>query len=358
MDQRTTIAAAVSTMSGLARWSEAPLPRMGPFPLYFDEDQPKYRCHTEPDERSYNSSASMRVAMADALPVVRPWKECAIRFEPPRPDKPLKQFLLLPPGAVSKTSARRARAEAILQAAYRAAAPRIETKPIWRPPANEPIDDLNRFAMLMDDEISDKISMASHERIYSADELATEQRWLGRYSSVKLDALAPPGTGADQSREERHRYDLWPYFTVPVGANESDLVRRPLTLHEIEYGFAKMTTLVTVLAQHKRLKKFVNAKTAQGRAYQAANFLLKIYWSGQRRVDTLYLIAARIVVQAVSLVLEIRDLLRSAPGNTGQSLEAAATVPRPARYRPSHAAAWRFKLRHRNRARPRREQPS
>jgi hypothetical protein len=93
-----------------------------------------------------------------------------------------------------------------------------------------------------------------------------------------------------------------------VGTNKFDLVRRPLTSNEIEYGFAKMTTLVTVLAQNEQLYEFVNAKTASGRAYQAANFLLKIYWNGQRRVDTLYLLAARIVVQAVSLVLEIRDL--------------------------------------------------
>ena len=47
MDARTSIApAAVPTMSGLARWSPAPLPSTGPFPLHFSHDcsAGRYRC--------------------------------------------------------------------------------------------------------------------------------------------------------------------------------------------------------------------------------------------------------------------------------------------------------------------------
>jgi hypothetical protein len=48
MHGSTTIAAAaVPTMSGLARWSPAPLPSTGPFPLHFSHDSSagRYRCH-------------------------------------------------------------------------------------------------------------------------------------------------------------------------------------------------------------------------------------------------------------------------------------------------------------------------
>ena len=54
---------------------------------------------------------------------------------------------------------------------------------------------------------------------------------------MKFDALERPGS--DQSREERHKFDMWPYFTTPIGSNKYDLVMRPLTLHEVEFGFAK-----------------------------------------------------------------------------------------------------------------------
>jgi hypothetical protein len=45
MDQRTTIA---PVLSGLARWSAAPLPSTGPFPLCFSHDRNagRYRCHS------------------------------------------------------------------------------------------------------------------------------------------------------------------------------------------------------------------------------------------------------------------------------------------------------------------------
>jgi hypothetical protein len=71
-----------------------------PFPLFDDTD-----CYHSVG-RVFGNGPLMRVIVAD--PVVRSWRECAIRFEPLRSDKPLKQFLLPPPGAVSKTSARRA----------------------------------------------------------------------------------------------------------------------------------------------------------------------------------------------------------------------------------------------------------
>ena len=291
-------------LSGLAHWSAASLPNMGPFPLYFDEHRTNYRCHADHGEKLGNGPASMRVAMADPFPVVRPWKECAIRFEDPRLRSPYKAPIRV---SVSKTSVERSRAEARLQAAYRAAAPRIETKPIWLPPANKPIDFVTQFDMLMDDEISDKTSIASHKRAYSPEEKAIARRWqAAKYSSMKFDALELPGS--DQSREERHKFDMWPYFTIPIGSNKYDLVMRPLTENEVEFGFAKGTTLVAVLAENKLLKKVVDAKTSSGRAYQAASFLLKVYWNGPRRVDTFYLIAARYVVQTVSLALQGRDL--------------------------------------------------
>jgi hypothetical protein len=309
VDARTTIAPpAMPIMSGLARWTPAVLPSTGPFPLYFDEHQPNYRCHVDPGENPGNSPASMRVAMANALPVVRPWRECVIRFEPPRPDKPLKQFLLLPPGAVSKTSARRARAEAILKAAYRAAAPRVETKPIWQPPANEPVDFVTQFDMLMDDEISDKISVALLRRAYSVDELATERRWQGRYSSVKLDALAHPGT---ETREERHKFALWPFFTEPVAENKYDLKVRQLTLQETESGFAIITTLAETVSKNKNIEisRIAKAKPASAQACQLAEFILRfdLFGKRDRAIPSAVLLAARVVYQTVLFELLLRD---------------------------------------------------
>ena len=74
----TIVPPAVPTLSGLARWSEAPtISSTGPFPLRFNHDRGagRYRCHRIGPGGSCGNNPQIRVVMADPFPVGRPWKE-------------------------------------------------------------------------------------------------------------------------------------------------------------------------------------------------------------------------------------------------------------------------------------------
>jgi hypothetical protein len=250
-------------------------------------------------------SRTLRAWMRGADLKAPSWKNSAIHFAtvlptawPPVPADQAKF-------AVSTASVRSARRIADTDR------PRsVETKPVWKEPAEESIDYMTQFFMMMDDELTDKISVASRRRIYTDDETRTAERWNSAlHSVVKYDAMTPHGTEL-LSRDEQHKFDLWPFITERAGANQSgfDLKVRPLTLQETEYGFARMTALAIKMSRSKELKKIVSAKTASARAYQGSEFALRLYRFGDRRIIDAYLLAARIVYQQVSFGLKVRDL--------------------------------------------------
>ena len=209
--------------------------------------------------------------------------------------------------------------------ADQAVRPPAEVKPVWKGPAVEPVDFLTQCDLFFDEKMQDEtrldkeqidkemrdvVSVAFRRRVYTAEELyIIDVGDRGQFSNDKREALALPGTEL-LSRDERHRYDMWPALTEPVGANQSgyDFKLRPLTLQEGERGFAAMTTLANKIGRNKQLKKIVNAKTASARAYQAAELDLRLYLFGDRNDRRIpYLREARFVYQTIRLELLARD---------------------------------------------------
>lgn len=185
------------------------------------------------------------------------WKNSTVLFGKPPPWRPVH------PGVANFTVSR----ASVLSARSISNAERsrpAEVKPVWKKPAEETIDYVTRFDVMLDG-LFDESGVASSRRSYSDDEIRIAERWdSALFSDVKHGAATEHGA---TERGELHKFDLWPFFTMPVGRNnEFDLTLRPLTSQEAIAGFATMTALVDVVATEKDLKNLCNAKTATGRA--------------------------------------------------------------------------------------------
>jgi hypothetical protein len=231
-----------------------------------------------------------------------------------------------------------------------------KTGAVWEAPAIEDIDYGTTVDMALDGLFLDN-SIASSRRICTAEEIATVERWhAALYSTVKRDATTERGEQDSldlaAERGERHKYDLWPFFTAGVGQNKLDLKVRPLTAEEGTAGFATITTLVGVLTKNKDFKQLCGAKTGTGRTYQLSELLLRAYLFGGWRIRPDYLTAARIVYQTFIIELKLRDLSNDiqqlsalANGKQIRSITPALSVVpfMLAPGRSSHDAAERFK---------------
>ena len=265
------------------------------------------------------------------------------------------QFAQLPPWkyprcgrtcSVSDASVIRARTRANQARADRAA-PRpaaVKPGPVWTKPAEKPVAFEDLFLwVLYDAELADLErldkgeipkelhrvrSIPERQRIYTAEEryiIAVGQ--AGQFSEDKHDDLSFPGA---ETREERHQYDLWPFFTETVGENNSgyDLKVRQLTLQEVASALPVMTTLANLIlrAANKDVRKLIDAKTASAQTYQVSELILRLYRFGMRDrvVPDEMLRAARAVYQTISIDLLLRDYEnRIARGEKGRSTHAA-----------------------------------
>jgi hypothetical protein len=269
------------TMSGLSHWSPGP-----PVPKDI-----RYFCDGFYDQ-------------TDNIPLPH-WWEPTIRFgkQPPwqYPRRDPERLYFVSPASVGRA---RRRAD---KAAKRRHPP--DFKPAWQPPAQKLTSLINHFDMLMDDEIVDKASLAEHKRVYSVDEILIRERWhAAQYSSAKAVELDEPGA---ESRDERHQFDLWPFLTERVGTNQLDLKVRPLTEREVRHGFEWMTTLADQISRNKNPEIFriIDAKVAWAKAYQAAEFVLRLDRFGvrDRGIPKHYVLAARFVYQRIHFELLLRD---------------------------------------------------
>jgi hypothetical protein len=317
--------AALAVCSALAQWSEAPTTRNARRHFCHDlgcgfknsrnrkvvasgEIREQYHFAPVPYRREPCPLPHLfnhfRTRIAETILPLPRWRDSTVRFS----ELPPWKFPRRSPDEmfnVSDASVIRSRCRADRAAAM----PRpTEADPVWKDPATQPVDFITQYLVLMDDELRDKMSVASQCRVYSAEEWATASRWSSAlFSSVKSEALTL--RGSDVTLDEKHQFDMWPYFTVPYGHNKQhDLTIRPLTLQEKESGFSVMTTLANKLSKIKELKRIINARVASARAYQAAELVLRLYRFEGRRISPTYLRAARIVYQAVSQDLHLRDL--------------------------------------------------
>jgi hypothetical protein len=265
----------------------------------------------------------------DELPLPK-WESSAVHFAPrvlPWMSRPRRRRFRIQ-CTVSPASVARARIRA-----DRGVRPPAEAEPVWQEPYVEPVpftdprSGTGQWEMFFDEKLQDEtrldkeqidkerrdvVSVASRRRVYTAEEiyiLYIGDR--GQFSEMKREALALPGDEL-LSRDERHRYDMWPALTEPVGANPSgyDLKVRQLTLQEVERGFAAMTTLANQISRTKNreVSEIVAAKTASARAYQAAELVLRLYLFGDRDDRRIpYLREARFVYQTIRLQLLARD---------------------------------------------------
>ena len=228
--------------------------------------------------------------------------------------------------SVSDASVVRSRLRAD-QAAIKRGGQSDQPEPAWKAPAEKRVDFGDQFlwvlydAELADLERLDKTvipkelhrvrSIAQRQRVYTAEEkYIVKVGDEGQFSQNKFDDLSFPGA---ETRDERHQFDLWPFFTETVGPNPSayDLRVRTLTRQEFVSGFATMTTLSLQIskAANKEVRKIIDAKTASGRAYQTSELILRLYRFGtrDRAIPNRYLLDARTVYQAVSIDLLARD---------------------------------------------------
>jgi hypothetical protein len=200
-----------------------------------------------------------------------------------------------------------------------------EAKPVWTKPAEKPVDFEDLFLwVLYDAELADLDrldktvipkelrgvrSIPSRQRVYTAEEkyiIAVGR--AGQFSNDKRVALELPGA---ETRDERHQYDMWPFFTEQVGENKLDRKIRQLTLQEVASALPVMTTLASLIlrAANKDVRRLIDAKTAVAQAYQASEIILRLYRFGMRdRVAPDGLLrAARVVYHTVSFDLLLRD---------------------------------------------------
>jgi hypothetical protein len=344
-EDRGVVPAVTPISTAFAQWTEAPAANSDGH--YFCHDlgrgfktsrtrkvasgniRERYRVAPEPQRREPcpmpHLVGHFRTRIEATLPLPR-WRNSAVLFGhlPPwkyprhSPDQTYN---------VSDASVVRSRLRAD-QAAAAAAAPRpAETKPVWKAPTEKPVAFEDQFVWVLYDhdlqdlnrldkteipkELRGVRSIASRQRVYTAEEKNIVKVGLdGQFSKDKRDELEPPGA---ETRDERHELDLWPLFAETVGANPSayDLRVRPLSLQELTSGFATMTTLSLQLsrAANKEARRIIDAKTASGRAYQAAELILRLYRFGtrDRAIPNRYLLDARTVYQAVIVELLLRD---------------------------------------------------
>ena len=245
------------------------------------------------------------------------WRDSTVRF---RQLPPWKYPRRGQPCSVSDASVVRSRLRA--DQAVRSPA---KSDPAWQAPAEKPVAFEDQFVWVVYDhdlqdldrldktvipkELHRARSIAQRRRVYTAEEryiIAVGQ--AGQFSKDKYDDLSFSGA---ETRDERHQYDLWPFFTETVGENKYDLKVRPLTLQEVASALPVMTTLANSLlrAANKDVRKLIDAKTASGRAYQTSELFLRLYRFGTRDrvVPDGMLRAARVVYQTISIDLLLRD---------------------------------------------------
>ena len=272
-----------------------------------------FRGYVKRDGGPCGNNPQMRVMMPDLFPATRPWKSSAIQFQDPRTRSPYKPPIRV---SVTESSVARARAEAILQAAYRAAKPRpTEVKPAWRTPlSTEPVDSVTQLEMSYDGELNDERrvdkkyvtkgilghTLPTERRISSVLDVEIA-RWQGAYSQIKYDA-GPfwLKRGRYFGLEERKQYS-W---------RHSDSTKWPETLRRAayidrQYTDPTETGLIAafshMLYRSEEINKKVEACNAEGeacRSYQAGALFRTYYLSG-RRVSTTNIICADIVVEAI-----------------------------------------------------------
>ena len=284
-----------------------------------------FRGYVKRDGGPCGNNPQMRVLMADLFPVTRPWTSPVVHFAPrvlPEMVRPRRHRHRIR-CAVSDASVTRARVRA--DQARRAARAAPGPAAVWQAPAEKPVAFEDQFLwVLYDAELADLDrldktvipkelhrvrSIAQRRRVYTAEEryiIAVGQ--AGQFSEDKHDDLSFPGT---ETREERHKLDLWPFFIEPVGENKYDLKIRQLTFQEVASALPVMTTLANLLlrAANKDVRKLIDAKTALAQTYQVSELILRLYRFGMRdrAVPDEMLRAARTVYQTVSIDLLLID---------------------------------------------------
>jgi hypothetical protein len=157
------------------------------------------------------------------------WESSAVHFAPrvlPWMSRP-RHHRLRSRCTVSPESAVRSRLRADQVARSRGGqATRPVVDPVWKAPAEKPVEFEKQFVWVLYDhdlqdldrldkteipkELRGKRSIASRQRVYTAEEkYIVKVGNEGQFSEDKHDDLSFPGA---ETRDERHKYDLWPFF--------------------------------------------------------------------------------------------------------------------------------------------------
>ena len=266
MDQITTI---VPTLSGLARWSEAPtISSTGYFchPLGRGRRILKSRTFLAPAPRRVEPCPMPHLfghfhTMVGILPLPK-WESSAVRFGPlalPSMVRPRHHRFRIR-CTVSLGSVVRSRRRADQAATKRRG--RRDRKLVWEGPAVEPVDFLDQWDMFFDE---NSRTRRGSTRSGSTKRCATSSpslsigvsiplrnstpSRLGTRGSSQTISLTSWGTPAPKRARERREYDMrmWPAITEPAGSGKYDLKIRRLTLQEVEFGFEMTTSLANLV---------------------------------------------------------------------------------------------------------------